>query len=167
MLSVGSGLVLAGAGAAFFSVPIALAAFIAGLAVGESPAAAEARRRILPFRDLFAVLFFVLLGSLIDPRQLPSALPWLGALLVAVALLKAAVVWLLGRLARLREVRPWQLAIGLGQVGEFSFVLVTLLAARNLIDSAFYTAVLAAVVVSIVLSTTLVRLGRRQAPAPA
>jgi monovalent cation:H+ antiporter-2, CPA2 family len=159
MLSVGSGLVLAGAGAAFFGVPLALAAFVAGLAVGESPAAAEARRRILPFRDLFAVLFFVLLGSLIDPRQLVAALPWLAFLLAAVVVLKAAVIWILARLARLRDVSAWQLAVGLGQVGEFSFVLVTLLAARELIQPQLYTAVLAAVVISVVLSTTLVRAG--------
>jgi CPA2 family monovalent cation:H+ antiporter-2 len=159
MLSVGSGLVLAGAGAAFFGVPLALAAFVAGLAVGESPVAAEARRRILPFRDLFAVLFFVLLGSLIDPRELFAALPWLAFLLGAVVVLKAAVVWVLARLARLRDVRASQLAVGLGQVGEFSFVLVTLLITRDLIRPELYTAVLAAVVVSVVLSTTLVRLG--------
>src|SRR6266849_1978441 len=77
MLSVGSGLALAGVGAKYFGVPLALAAFVSGLAIGESPAAAEARHRILPFRDLFAVLFFVLLGSLIDPRALPRALPGL------------------------------------------------------------------------------------------
>ena len=167
MVSVASGLLLAGAGATFFGVPLALAAFVAGLAVGESPVAAEARRRVLPFRDLFAVLFFVLLGSLIDPNQLLSALPWMAAVLAAVVLLKAGLVWVLARLARLPAVRSWQMAIGLGQVGEFSFVLVTLLAARNLIDTPLYTAVLAAVVVSIVLSTTLVRLGRQTSEAPA
>jgi Kef-type K+ transport system membrane component KefB len=76
-----------------------------------------------------------------------------------VVVLKAAVVWVLARLARLRDVRASQLAVGLGQVGEFSFVLVTLLITRDLIRPELYTAVLAAVVVSVVLSTTLVRLG--------
>src|SRR6202035_3523039 len=84
LLSVGSGLALAGLGAEFFGVPLALAPLVAGRAVGESPAAAEARRRILPFRDLFAVLFFVSLGSLIDPSAMPGALPWLAFLLGAV-----------------------------------------------------------------------------------
>jgi len=41
--------------------------------------------RILPFRDLFAVLFFVSLGSLVDPSALAGALPWLAFLLGAVA----------------------------------------------------------------------------------
>jgi CPA2 family monovalent cation:H+ antiporter-2 len=161
LLSVGSGLALAGVGARFFGVPLALAAFVAGLAVGESPAAAEARRRILPFRDLFAVLFFVSLGSLIDPTAILGALPWLAFLIGAVVIAKVLVVFALSRLARIPDVPPWQLAIGLGQIGEFSFVLASIVLGRALIPPELYNAVLIAVVLTIALSTTLVRLGHR------
>lgn len=161
LLSVGSGLALAGVGARFFGVPLALAAFVAGLAVGESPAAAEARRRILPFRDLFAVLFFVSLGSLIDPRAMPGALPWLAFLVIAVVIAKVLVVFVLSRVAGVPEVRPWQLAIGLGQIGEFSFVLASIALGRALLPAELYNAVLVAVVLTIAVSTTLARLGHR------
>jgi CPA2 family monovalent cation:H+ antiporter-2 len=161
LLSVGGGLTIAGLGAQFFGVPLALAAFVAGLAVGESPAAAEARRRILPFRDLFAVLFFVLLGSLVDPATLPRALPWTAFLMVAVAAGKVAPVFLSAWLGRLKDVRAWQLAIGLGQIGEFSFVLASIAVARELIPGELYAGLLAAVAITIVLSTTFVRLGSR------
>jgi CPA2 family monovalent cation:H+ antiporter-2 len=163
MLSVGSGLALAGIGARYFDVPLALAAFVSGLAIGESPAAAEARRRILPFRDLFAVLFFVLLGSLIDPGALPRALPWIGFLVAAVIVAKVLPVAGLSRLARLRDVRHWQLGIGLGQVGEFSFVLVGILLARDLIPPELFTAMLATVVLTIAASAVLVRVRRDSA----
>ncbi len=161
MLSVGSGLALAGVGARYFDVPLALAAFVSGLAIGESPAAAEARRRILPFRDLFAVLFFVLLGSLIDPGALPKALPWIGFLIAAVVVAKALPAAGLSRLARLRDVHHWQLGIGLGQVGEFSFVLAGILLARGLIPAELFTAMLATVVLTIAASAVLVRIGKR------
>jgi CPA2 family monovalent cation:H+ antiporter-2 len=161
MLSVGSGLALAGVGARYFDVPLALAAFVSGLAIGESPAAAEARQRILPFRDLFAVLFFVLLGSLIDPGGLPRALPWIGFLLAAVVVAKALPAAGLSRLARLRDVRHWQLGVGLGQVGEFSFVLAGILLARTLIPAELFTAMLATVVLTIAASAVLVRIGKR------
>src|SRR4029077_14953045 len=161
MLSVGSGLALAGVGARYFGVPLALAAFVSGLAIGESPAAAEARQRILPFRDLFAVLFFVLLGSLIDPGALPGALPWIGFLIVAVVVAKALPGAGLSRLARLRDVRHWQLGIGLGQVGEFSFVLAGILLARGFIPAELFTAMLATVVLTIAASAVLVRIGKR------
>src|SRR5258708_26740548 len=120
MLSVRSGLALAGVGAKYFGVPLALAAFVSGPAIGESPAAAEARQRILPFRDLFAVLFFVLLGSLIDPRALPGAVPWIGFLIAAVVVAKALPAVGLSPLTRLREVRHWPLGIALGRVRECS-----------------------------------------------
>jgi Kef-type K+ transport system membrane component KefB len=69
----------------------------------------------------------------------------------------------LSRLARLRDVRHWQLGIGLGQVGEFSFVIVGILLARNLIPHELFTAMLATVVLTIAASAVLVRVGKRTA----
>src|SRR5204862_4450733 len=107
-------------------VPMALAAFVAGLAVTESPDAAEARRRLLPFRDVFAVLFFVTIGMILDPNALSAGLPWLAWLLALLVVAKTAVAYVLSRLAHLHA-RPAQLAIGLSQIGEFSFVLASIL----------------------------------------
>jgi len=156
IVSVASGLVLAGLGSFVFGVPLALAAFIAGLAITESPESAEARRRLLPFRDVFAVLFFVAIGALLDPRSVPAALPWLGFLLSLVVLTKVLVVYGLARLARLPE-RHWQVAVGLGQIGEFSFVLSALGMSAGIIPPSFFTGILSAVVVTIAASTVLVR----------
>ena len=75
IVSVASGLALAAAGAVWFGVPAALAAFVGGLAISNRAETAEARRRLLPFRDVFAVLFFVAVGTLIDPSALPGAVP--------------------------------------------------------------------------------------------
>jgi len=163
--SVGSGLLLAGLGAAVFGVPLALAAFVGGIAVTESHEADEARRRLRPFRDVFAVLFFVAIGTLIDPRQLPQAAPWIILLLVLVAVAKVGVAWALVRLARV-EVRALQLAVGLGQIGEFSFVLASAAVAAGAIDGVLFTAIIAAVAVSIAASSIAVRLVPIPAPAP-
>jgi CPA2 family monovalent cation:H+ antiporter-2 len=163
MLSVGSGLVVAGLGARFFDIPLALAAFVAGLAISEGPATAEARRRLLPFRDLFAVFFFVAVGSLIDPAAVPGALPWLCLVLGLVMAAKLAPIYLLARLSHLPGVRSWQLAVGLGQIGEFSFVLASVGLAEHVIPSAAYTAILAGVVITIALTTVIVRLGKPSA----
>jgi CPA2 family monovalent cation:H+ antiporter-2 len=154
--SVGSGLALAGIGAAVFGVPLALAAFVGGLAVTESHEAAEARRRLRPFRDVFAVLFFVAIGTLIDPSRLGAAAPWIVLLLGLVAVAKVGVAWALARVARL-DVRPAQLAVGLGQIGEFSFVLASAAAAAAAIDQTLFTAIIAAVAISIAVSSTAVR----------
>jgi len=157
IVSVASGLAVAAVASIAGGIPMALAAFAAGLAITESPDAAEARRRLLPFRDLLAVLFFVVIGSLIDPGILGDAAPWLAFFLVAVIVAKVGLVYVLATVTRM-EARPGQLAIGLGQIGEFSFVLASVAAAQGAIDRQVYVALLAAVVVTILGSTILVRL---------
>jgi CPA2 family monovalent cation:H+ antiporter-2 len=158
IVSVASALALAGLGARFFGIPLALAAFVSGLAIGESREASEARERLLPFRDVFAVLFFVAIGALIDPRALLNGLGWLLVLLVLLVVVKVVPTYLLARFGRLPG-RPRQVAIGLGQIGEFSFVLATIGMTQNVIPSNLYAAILAAVVLSIAASTLLVRAG--------
>lgn len=157
IVSVASGLTLAGIGSATFGVPLALAAFVGGLAVTESPEAAEARRRLLPFRDVFAVLFFVAIGTLIEPSALRDGLGWLAIFLALIVVAKVAVAYVLARIARL-PARPVQLAVGLGQIGEFSFVLGSAAAAAGAITHERYVALIAAVAISIAVSTVVVRL---------
>ena len=101
----------AGIGAVIFGVPLALAAFVAGLVITDSPMANEARRRLLPFRDVFAVLFFVAVGSLLDPQTLVGGLGWVVVFLALLVVAKVPVVYLLARWADLE--RPSQIAVGL------------------------------------------------------
>jgi CPA2 family monovalent cation:H+ antiporter-2 len=168
IVSVASGLAIAGVGAVAFGVPMALAAFVAGVAISESHAANEARRRLLPFRDVFAVLFFVSIGSLIDPEELGRGLGWLALLLAVLVGGKVLVAYLLARAARL-SARPLQLAVGLAQLGEFSFVLASVGLAAGIIERPLYAAMLAAVAITIAISTLVVRyvpagLGRSASP---
>lgn len=158
-VSVATGLAIAGAGALFTGIPLALAAFIAGLAITEGPVSKEVRKRLLPFRDLFAIFFFVAIGTLIDPSALGRGLGWLVACLVLVAIAKSLVIFGLARVAKL-PADPAQLGVGLGQVGEFGFVLATVAVARGILPSEVYAALLAAVAVSIAVSSIAVRLIR-------
>ena len=148
-----------------FGVPLALAAFVAGVALGTRPEAAEARREVLPFRDLFAVMFFVAVGTLVDPAALGANLVWLGLALALVGL-KIALVAVLARVFRVPS-RPLQLAIGLGQIGEFSFVVLGLGAAAGVVSAGQFNSFLAAAVITIGASAVVVRLIHRPlAPAP-
>jgi CPA2 family monovalent cation:H+ antiporter-2 len=158
IVSVASALALAGIGARFFGIPLALAAFVSGLAISESRESNEARERLLPFRDVFAVLFFVAIGALIDPGALIKGLGWLALVLVLLVVAKILPIYLLARFGRLPG-RPRQIAVGLGQIGEFSFVLATIGVSRQVIPSELYAAILAAVVLTIAASTLLVRVG--------
>lgn len=156
IVAVSLALVTAGVGALAFDVPIALAAFVAGLALGLRDEAKEARREVLPFRDLFAVLFFVAVGSLVDPALLPENAAWFAGALALVAA-KGALSAGLARLARV-PARPIQLGVGLAQIGEFSFVVLGLGVAAGVVTQGQFSAVLAASAFSIAVSTVLVRL---------
>ena len=158
-VSVATGLAVAGAGALLAGVPLALAAFIAGVTISEGPVASEARKRVLPFRDLFAIFFFVAIGTLIDPGALCRGLGWLVISLGLVVVAKSLVIFVIGRVAGL-PANHGQLAIGLGQIGEFGFVLATVAVARGVLPGEVYAALLAAVAVSIGASSILVRLIR-------
>ena len=156
IVSVASGLALAAAGAVWFGVPAALAAFVGGLAISNRAETAEARRRLLPFRDVFAVLFFVAVGTLIDPSALPGAVPEIALLVAMVVVAKVLLVWVLARIARL-DARPAQLAVGLGQMGEFGYVLAGIGLAAGAVSAEMFTAVLSTIVVTIAGSAVLVR----------
>ncbi|HET7181391.1 MAG TPA: cation:proton antiporter [Candidatus Limnocylindrales bacterium] len=162
-VSVATGLAVAGAGALLTGIPLALAAFIAGLSITEGPVSAEARRRLRPFRDLFAIFFFVAIGSLIDPTALGQGLGWLALCLGLVAVAKSGVIFTLARVSKL-PANPGQLAVGLGQVGEFGFVLATVAVTRGVLPPAVYAALLAAVAISIAVSSISVRYVRRASP---
>ena len=55
---------------AVFGLSLALGAFVAGIVVSESDVSYQAAAEVIPFRDLFAVLFFVSVGMLVDPEAL-------------------------------------------------------------------------------------------------
>jgi CPA2 family monovalent cation:H+ antiporter-2 len=155
--SVSVGLVLAALGTVVFGIPMALAAFVAGLALSQGRETDEVRRVLLPFRDLFAVLFFVLIGSLITPDKVIEAIPFALALIGLLIAAKTLPAYLITRLSGIHA-RPAQLAVGLSQIGEFAFVLGSAALANSLIDEIQFTAVLLVVIISIIASTLMVRL---------
>jgi CPA2 family monovalent cation:H+ antiporter-2 len=159
--SVSFGLILAALGTVVFDIPMALAGFVAGLAINQSRDTEDVRKAILPFRDLFAVLFFVVVGTLIQPSAVIEAAPFAALILLLMILLKTFPTMLLARITRMK-VKPSLLGIGVSQIGEFSFVLSSLAFAQGEISSAQYTGVLLAVVLSISGSTILVRLAPKK-----
>lgn len=156
IVSVAIGLSMAAIGAVVFGVPMALAAFVAGLVITSSSDSQHVRHSLLPFRDLFAVLFFVVIGSLVQPEYVLEALPFAALLLLLLLLGKTLLVAVAARVLRLRA-RPVQLAVGLSQMGEFSFVLGSVALARGELTQAQFVASLLVVVVTIIASTVAVR----------
>ncbi|MFM9151708.1 MAG: cation:proton antiporter [Candidatus Planktophila sp.] len=159
--SVAIGLTIAALGTVFFDIPMALASFVAGLSITQSRDTDEVRKAVLPFKDLFQVLFFVVVGSLVNPELVMKALPFAALLVAMMVSLKTVPTIVLSRLGKLKANHP-QLAVGLSQIGEFSFVLGGAALAASAITDTQFTGILMAVIASIIISTLAVRpLGRR------
>lgn len=109
--------------AAFFGVSVALGAFLAGMVVAQSPTSHQAAADALPLRDAFAVLFFVAVGMLFDPsfvvREPLMLAAGLGIVMIIKPLAALIIVAILGYPAR----TGLTVALGLAQIGEFSFIL--------------------------------------------
>jgi CPA2 family monovalent cation:H+ antiporter-2 len=158
--SVSFGLVLAALGTVVFDIPMALAGFVAGLAINHSQDTEEVRKSILPFRDLFAVLFFVVVGTLIQPSLIVDAAPFALLLLLLMVALKTLPTIFFAKMGKLKGSSSL-IGIGVSQIGEFSFVLGSLAYSQKAISQSQFTGLLLAVVLSIAASTILVRMAPR------
>jgi CPA2 family monovalent cation:H+ antiporter-2 len=158
--SVAIGLSLAALGTVLFGIPMALASFVAGLAINQTRDTDNVRKAVLPFKDLFQVLFFVVIGSLVQPSLILEALPFAGLLLGLMFVIKTIPAFLLSRFGKIGE-SAGQLSVGLSQVGEFSFVLGSAALAAGALTKVQFTGVLLAVISSIIFSTLAVRRSSR------
>jgi monovalent cation:H+ antiporter-2, CPA2 family len=156
MLAVSAALATAGLGSVIFGVPLALAAFVAGLALSSRPEAHEARREVLPFRDLFAAMFFIAIGTLVDPAVLPAHVEWI-LVVAGLVVLKVALAAGLSLIFGVRA-RSLQLGVALGQIGEFSFVVLGLGTAAQVLTGGQLGAILAVAVATIAVSAMAARL---------
>jgi CPA2 family monovalent cation:H+ antiporter-2 len=144
--------------ATLFGVSMALGAFLAGMVVGRSDFSLRAASEALPMRDAFAVLFFVSVGMLLNPRVLLEA-PWLVAATLGVIMLgKPLAALAIVLLLRYPPKVALAVAVALAQIGEFSFILAALGKDLGLLTDAATNTLVAAAIVSITLNPLLYRL---------
>jgi CPA2 family monovalent cation:H+ antiporter-2 len=156
LLSLGTSWLTSQAG-----LSLALGAFIAGIVLSESEYSHQIVADILPFRDVFNSLFFISIGMLLSLSALTSdvltVLVWVGALTLGKALLVLAVARLLGYSLRVSTIT----ALGLAQVGEFSFILAKAGLPQGLLSEVDYQRFLAASILSMIATPFLIKAAPR------
>jgi CPA2 family monovalent cation:H+ antiporter-2 len=142
---------------------VALGAFIAGSLVAESGRARQIEHLIVPLRDLFAAVFFVSVGMMVDPAVLLEHWPVILALTVIVV---AGNFWFvsLGSFLSGAGLRTSVRAgMSLAQIGEFSFIIAGVGVTSGAIGSFLYGIAVAVAVLTTFTTPWLVRASERAA----
>ncbi len=143
---------VAGYAADRMGLGLALGAFLAGIVVSESAYAHEVFSQVRPLRDVFASLFFVSVGMLLDPSFVLANWPVVTAVVLAILIGKSLITMLPLYLLGLQGRTVVLVGLGLAQIGEFSFVLATVGSARNLIGPEIAGVILSSALITILLA---------------
>ena len=134
---------------------LAFGAFLAGLVVSESDYAQRTIAEVFPLREVFAVVFFVSIGMLVDPGTLVDD-PEIVLGIAAVAVLgKIVTVSAASALLGFPPRAIIAASLALANMGEFSFVLATEAVREDVIGPGLNEALLTSVVISIAVSPLL------------
>jgi monovalent cation:H+ antiporter-2, CPA2 family len=140
---------------------LALGAFLAGMMLAETEFRHQVEATIRSYREVLLGLFFITVGMLLDVGLLLRHLPLVTVILAGMLLLKAAVVTLVAEPATRSWFKSLRAGVVVSQGGEFGFALLILLLRRGLLDTGLVQPLLAAIVLSMVLSPLIIRHNRR------
>lgn len=133
-----------------FGLSLALGAFIAGMVVADSDYSHQVTADILPFRDVFNSLFFVSIGLLLSVGALVANLSTVALWIILLVIGKALIVWTIVQLLGFPQRVAAMTALGLAQIGEFSFVLAKSGRGVDLLPDTDYQSFLAASIISMI-----------------
>ena len=143
-----------------FGISLALGAFLAGTLIADSDLSHQVMGEAVPFRDVFAGLFFVSVGMLVDPGLVATSIPVTLVLLLLIGPVKGILVTILGSLFRY-PLRTTALAgLLLAQSAEFSFVLARIGTDAGVIGQDHFGLLLTSAALTIVLAPAIYHRGR-------
>src|SRR5258707_10166871 len=140
---------------------LALGAFLAGMMLAETEFRHQIEATIRSYREVLLGLFFITVGMLLDVGLLVRHFPLVTAILLGMLLLKAAIVAFVAKPATKSWFKSLRTGVIVAQGGEFGFALLILLLRKSLLDPAIVQPLLAATVLSMVLSPLIIRHNRR------
>src|SRR2546430_11300939 len=146
-----------------FGYSVALGAFIAGSLVAESGHEVEIENLVRPVRDVFAAIFFVSVGMMIDPIALMEHWSAVLALTLAVIIGKVLAVTVGAFLAGHGRRTAMKAGMSLAQIGEFSFIIASVGVASGVIGAWMYPVAIAVSAITTLTTPLLIKLSNRAA----
>lgn len=142
----------------YLGFSIEMGAFVAGLMISEVEYADQTLTYVEPLRDIFAALFFVSVGMLIDPVFLWNNLELILGLVFLVFVGKFLIITPLVKCFGYPLRTATLVGLGLAQIGEFSFVLTAQGQAIGLVSHRVYLLILGTTAVTLVVTPFVLRL---------
>lgn len=140
---------------------VVIGAFLAGVALANSPFHFEIEGKVKPLRDFFVTLFFVYLGSQVVISDLPKVLALIVVFTGYALILKPLVLLLILGAFGFKKHTIFQTAISLSQISEFSLIIMILGNKLGVVSSASITAMALTGVFSIILSSVLINFSKQ------
>ena len=141
-----------------FNASLEFGAFLSGMVVGQSTFASRAASDALPMRDAFAVLFFVSVGMGFDALGMLEHWELALSAILLTLLAKPFVAYLTIRLLRKPSRMALIVSTSLSQVGEFSFILASMIAGKyGLIPAYAVNVITGTAIITITLNAALYR----------
>ena len=144
-----------------FGYSVALGAFIAGSLVAESGHESEIEALVRPVRDMFAAIFFVSVGMIIDPAALTEHWKAVLALTLAVIVGKVLAVTVGSFLAGHGRRTAMKAGMSLAQIGEFSFIIASVGVASGVVRSWLYPVAIGVSAITTLTTPLLIKLSNR------
>jgi CPA2 family monovalent cation:H+ antiporter-2 len=141
-----------------FGLSFAFGAFVAGLVLSQSDYSHQALADVEPLRDVFAMLFFVSVGMLLDPAFLLENAGTVALVVLLVFAVKGFVFAGVVRAFGYGNIIPFAVGLGLFQVGEFSFVIARVGLGAEAISQRSYSIMLTTAVITMALTPFAMRL---------
>lgn len=149
----------------FFGLSMALGAFLAGMMLGESQYKHQLEADIRPFRDILLGLFFITVGMKLNPSLLITSPGTIAMLVIGFMLIKIAIIRYLAVKAGESSKDAWASAFMLAQMGEFSFVLISLAANVDVLSTEVTSILLGSGIISMALTPYMIKNARKWAVA--
>ncbi|MFA5078826.1 MAG: cation:proton antiporter [Dehalococcoidia bacterium] len=148
-------------GTEFLGLSVVFGTFLIGMVLRSTKFVHQALAEITPLRDIFATLFFVSIGMLLDPAFILSN--WVDVLVMigVIVAIKVAVVFAIVRSFRYSNRIAVLTAAGLFQLGEFSFVLAQGSVNEGIVSEQFYLLILSSTVITMLLTPFIIALVSR------
>ncbi|MCX6783523.1 MAG: cation:proton antiporter [candidate division WWE3 bacterium] len=138
-----------------FGISFAVGAFLGGVMLASAELSHEIHGIIRPLRDLFAAVFFVSLGFLVDLPVIKSSLFIIIIIFIIVITIKFAVSFLTVKFLGYHRQISFKVAMGLTMTSEFAFIIAALGLRLNLITTEFYQVCLAVIILSLLVLPVL------------